>query len=268
LKNKQFIYDEKSSSLYAPDGTFLKKVFCPKAMNWNQLIVEDFEDRTRGCSVCSLSVINLDVAEVDDVIKQCNSKWGNTCVYATENSGKVIFLKDSEAPPRQDSIAIDSNGLVKIKTVRSLDDINRAVGMGYWPDVRLVKFDTKNIRSKISVGQDPKTGHVRLSSDYRLGFGTTIEAPEELGDPVQSFLEIHPFESYYPNYQASPIAAYLIPRHLEEGSEVIVEDPIEDIVGSQWNQGDSNRAENVKGRVLNKKIVLDRSNVRVTTFVG
>ena len=36
-KNKRFVYDEKTSSLYAPDGTYLKKVFCPKALNWNQL---------------------------------------------------------------------------------------------------------------------------------------------------------------------------------------------------------------------------------------
>ena len=44
-RNECFIHDEKTSSLYSPNGAFLKKVFCPKALHWNQLIVEDEQDR-------------------------------------------------------------------------------------------------------------------------------------------------------------------------------------------------------------------------------
>ena len=58
--NKRFIYDEKTSSLYAPDGTLLKKVFCPKAKRWNQLQIEEGEERWRGCQACGEKVIDLD----------------------------------------------------------------------------------------------------------------------------------------------------------------------------------------------------------------
>ena len=58
--NKPFVYDEKTSSLYSPDGEFIKKIHCPKAVHWNQLIEDNPEDRSRGCNQCNERIINLD----------------------------------------------------------------------------------------------------------------------------------------------------------------------------------------------------------------
>ena len=74
--NDRFIYDEKTSSLYAPDGVFLKQLHCPKALNWNQLLVENNEQRWRNCDKCKERVLNLDVASVTSVIQETTIKSG------------------------------------------------------------------------------------------------------------------------------------------------------------------------------------------------
>ena len=265
--NNRFIYDEKTSSLYAPDGKFLKVLSCPKAKHWNQLIVEKGEDRWRKCEDCNEDVIDLDVLEVNQAIKLVNSRWSSTCVHATENSEHVIFLRDTNAIPSLDSkdgIQEDSEKRVVIRTVRTIEDINRAAGMGYVVDIRQIKYETKKLRWKMTIGQDPQTGRILTSGDYRnafrdstIGFKTNIK-----------YREIAPFFHFYPYFQPIPIAAYLIPKGLPEGTEVLVEDPIEDFVGSSWNQGDISRAEDVLGHIENMKVVIDDLDIDVHHIVG
>jgi len=48
-------------------------------------------------------------------------------------------------------------------------------------------------------------------------------------------MEVISWYSYYLYKFESPYAAYLIFKDLKEGEKVIVEDVIEDIVGSIWN---------------------------------
>ncbi len=64
MKNQKFVYDEKTSSLYAPDGSFVKRLFCPKAKKWNQLTVAQGEERWRGCQECKEKVYELDGVSV------------------------------------------------------------------------------------------------------------------------------------------------------------------------------------------------------------
>ena len=269
--NTKFIYDEKSSSLFSPDGTFLKKIFCPKALNWNQLIVEDQEDRWRGCSQCNERVINLDVVDSEFVFINLENKFSNVCVHATSNSENVIFLKDPNKIPKASS-SLNTDGLLTIYTARSIEDIERAVGLGYWPDVRLVSYDTKNIKSKISIGQCSVTGHIESSGDYRRSFKSYSRFLE--GDNVAEINELNemkeviPFTNYYPDYQNSPIAAYLIPKGVSDNTKVMVLDPIEDFVGGDWSQGSSWRAVNVPGYIKDKKVVLEPENIEILSFMG
>jgi hypothetical protein len=262
--NNRFIYDEKTSSLYAPDGTFLKVVSCPKAKNWNQLIIEHGEERWRKCQDCHENVIDLDVLEVNQVIELVNSHWTSTCIHASKKSEKVIFLKDVNAIPTLDHIQTDSENNVVIKTVRTIGDINRAASMGYAVDIRRIKYEIKKLRWKMTIGQDPHSGRIDTSGDYRtdfkdstFGFGTNTK-----------YREITPFFSYYPYFQSIPIAAYVIPKHSPDGTKVVVEDPIEDFVGSSWNQGDISRATNVYGYIENMKVVIDETDILVEEFIG
>ena len=262
--NSKFIYDEKTSSLYSPNGTFLKTVSCPKAKHWNQLIVEDGEDRWRKCEDCDENVIDLDAVEVDQAIQLFSSSWSSTCIHATKNSDRVIFLKDMDAVPSIDKIHKDAENRIVIKTVRTEDDINRAAAMGYSVDIRQVKYDTRKLRFKMTIGQDPNSGRIRTSGDYRRTFRESEFGFEE----KSKYKEILPFFSYYPYFQPEPIAAYLIPKGTADGTEVVIEDPIEDFVGSSWNQGECSRAFGVIGKIVNMKVVIDEADIYVQELIG
>jgi len=181
----------------------------------------------------------------------------------------VIFLKDINNPenperPRQDMF--DSSeyryDLPIIKTVRSISDIKRAIQMGYWADIRLVQYKDNEIKQKFAVYQHLETGEIQIVGDYRSVISASSDLHKEVWD------EVIPFTYYYANYQEEPIAAYLIPKDLKDNSEVFVLDPIEDIVGSTWNQGDCYRARNMTGSVSNKKVILNPKSVERSDFIG
>jgi hypothetical protein len=291
--NDKFVYDEKTSVLYAPNGQALKQVHCPKAMHWNQLTVEDGEERWRGCTQCKERVVNLDVMDVGKAVSLLSQRGSKVCVHGSSESGRVIFLRDRDAIRPAADLKLDEQGRTVIQTARSEAAINRAVNLGYWPDVRLVTFDTKKLRTKVSVGQHVETGRIRLSGDYRLTFRKAddardlerkaelaeIDAVGEAEDEYTATLreecendrwvEVVPFTSYYPYFEASPIAAYLIPKHLADGANLLIEDPIEDIVGTTWNQGDAYRTSDIPGKLEGRRVVLGKlepSTVR--RFVG
>jgi hypothetical protein len=250
--------------LYAPDGSFLKVLSCPKAKHWNQLIVENGENRWRKCEDCNEDVIDLDALEVNQAIKLVESRWSLTCIHASKNSDKVIFLKDMNAIPSSDEFEVDAEKRIIIKTVRTIDDIKRAASMGYVVDVRKIKYETKKLRWKMTIGQDPQSGRIETSGDYRYIFRDST-----IGFETNSkYREITPFFSYYPYFQGIPIAAYVIPKHAPDGTKVVVEDPIEDFVGSRWNQGDIYRAKDVFGHIENMKVVIDYEDIEVCDFVG
>ena len=293
--NDKFVYDEKTSVLYAPNGQALKQVHCPKAMQWNQLSVQDGEERWRGCTQCKERVVNLDVVDVGKAVSLLAKRGSKVCVHGSSESGRVTFLKDRDAIRPAAELKLDEQGRTVIQTARSATAINRAVNLGYWPDVRLVTFDTKNLSTKVSVGQHIETGRIRLSGDYRHGFRKAddpsyLERKAELAEidaaadadanddyaamlreecEGDQWVEVVPFISYYPYYQTSPIAAYLIPQHLPDGSSLLIEDPIEDVVGTTWNQGDAYRTGAIPGKLEGRRVVLgkkDPSTVR--RFIG
>ena len=313
----KFIYDVKTSRLFDIDGTYIKTLFCPKAKHWNQLIADDPLDRSRGCNECGERVINLD--DPNAVISISHIPLKQSCVYLSRNSSNirfdssnVIFLDDEDEVPELDNPDQTDNGLLIIKTARSIDAINRAAGMGYWPDVRLIEYRDKNqalnesdkalldilndpksiaqtqpLQSKFSVGQSQQSGRIKLSGDFRKGFAKEIAEPDDGYEipnflhrqnpeenvnpnkaPAEFFKEIIPFTYYYPNYQRLPIAAYLIPPDINDGTKVIIEDPIEDIVGSTWNQGNVIRAYEVNGWIKDKKVIIDYELIMRNDFIG
>ena len=267
--SKKYIYDVKSSSLYDPNGIFLKKVFCPKAKQWNQLIADDPLDRSRGCKDCGHRVVNLDTAP------SVSWEWNKEpCVYIPAESTRVIFLNDSKGLPEANSPDKHIEGLVLIKTARTVEDINRAANMGYWPDVRFVKYKDREFdevfdarilhnqdindppQSWLAVGQNPSTGHIEWSPrDWSLfSAGSLLK-------------EIIPITGYYPNYQQLPIAAYLIPPNLPDGTEVILDDPIEDLAGRARHGGEAH-FDPIRGHVKDRKVQIDYQSVKRRHVMG
>jgi hypothetical protein len=262
--SKPFVYDEKTSSLFSPNGEFLKKVFCPKAIHWNQLIVDDSQDRSRECVECKSRIINLDNLDTEEALSIL-SKKPNTCVSASRNSPNVIFLKDKNNPssPTPAPKAWWSNDQIKldlpiINTVRNFKDIQRAVQMGFWPDIWLVDYKVTELKSKFCLYQNINTGEVKHFGDYRMSSN----------DNSEEWQEVIPWTKYYGHYQELPLAAYLIPRDLPNNTEVLIPDPIEDHIGATWNQGNTYRASNVKAIVVNKKVVIRSDSIQREDLVG
>jgi len=123
----------------------------------------------------------------------------------------------------------NTNNLRVIKTARNEDAINDAVDKGYRALVKPV-VPSKDIKTKIAVFQNKHTGRVVVSGDYRYNFNND-----------ENYKTIMDFTYYYPYSFESPFAAYLIPDDIEIGEKVFLEDLIEDIVGSCWNQGSAYR---------------------------
>ena len=117
-----------------------------------------------------------------------------------------------------------------IKTARSESAINKAARNGFFPLIKKVE-SSEEIRSKYAILQNKKTGNIEVIGDLR-DFG---------GDG--DYEQIIDFTYYYPHHFKSPFAAYLIPKDINVGERVYLEDLIEDYIGSSWNQGDIYRLE-------------------------
>ena len=214
---------------------------------------------TAGCTECAERVINLDVVSVDQAWTELRAN-SSACLHASSESDNVIFLEDRPLclPETNPNDCPDDNEVV-IYTARSIDQINRAANMGYWPDVRWVEYKGEHstlMSSSINIFQDETSGRLVVldnAEDPRLYSRPTIP---------QGCKEVIAERHFYPRYQEQPIAAYLIPIDLPDGTEVVVSDPIEDIVNG-WE-----RAFAVPAIVRNRKVILELDKVEVRHIVG
>ncbi|MEJ7611393.1 MAG: hypothetical protein WKF88_09480 [Ferruginibacter sp.] len=126
----------------------------------------------------------------------------------------------------------NENGLRTIKTARDEESINLAAINGFMPLLKKVELSDK-IRSKYAVFQNKKTGEIEVGYDFR-GYDRDGNSDYEV---------VIDWTFYYPHCFKSPFAAYLIPRDIMTGEKVFLEDLIEDLIGADWNQGDTFRLE-------------------------
>jgi hypothetical protein len=128
-----------------------------------------------------------------------------------------------------------------IRTARDIEAINNAARDGLFPLIKKV-VPSPEIRSKYSVLQSNKTGEIVVVNDFRSALDLAI-SPESFDLETIEFETIIDFTFYYPYSFPSPFAAYLVPKDIEVGEKVFIEDLIEDYVGTSWNQGDAVRLE-------------------------
>lgn len=185
--------------------------------------------------------------------------------------------------------SIDQTNLRVIKTARSEQAINKAVEQGYWPLVKPV-VPLLDIKVKFAVSQNKTTGKITVAHDYR---NENIESSIK---PVAEFIKLMQqdvsevdtnfiipkhitpkteqttvigWTYYYPYHFESPFAAYLVPSDLKIGEMVMLEDLIEDVVGSSWNQGDTYRLASCKAIWDEKEFILQHEpNERNNQVVG
>ena len=105
-----------------------------------------------------------------------------------------------------------------VKTARDKKSINEAASKGLQPLLKKV-VPSSEIRSKYAVIQNKKSGEITVTNDYRI-FHNLKENPD--------LVTVIDWTEYYPHNFASPFAAYLIPKDIQIGERVFIEDLIED----------------------------------------
>lgn len=148
-----------------------------------------------------------------------------TSEFLKRHSNRLNISDASDIPSKE-----DTSHLRVIKTARDEKSINTAVEEGFFPLVKRV-VPSSEIRTKYAVLQNPETGEVKVIGDLR-------HRSRNPDPKLETAIE---FTFYYPHSFPSPFAAYLIPADLQVGERVVLEDLIEDLVGSSWNQGDQFR---------------------------
>ena len=144
-------------------------------------------------------------------------------------------------------------GLRRIRTARDELEINLVVQMGFHPLIRPVN-PSPRIRTKFRIVQSKTTGEISVQSDFR--------------HPVPPGYEVViDWTHFYPHPWPNPYAAYLVPPDIEEGEWVVLDDLIEDLVGSVWNQGCVFRLESCRAQWINGDFVLDYDPESSTCYV-
>jgi hypothetical protein len=145
------------------------------------------------------------------------------------------------------------NNLRIIKTARTEEAINEAALLGFWPLVKPV-IPSPLIKSKYSIIQNLSNGTIEVVNDFR---------GQHVNDDTKVVID---FTYYYPHHFPSPFAAYLIPKDLIAGERVYIEDLIEDIVETNWNQGDSFRLQSCEAIWDGAELIIqfkDRNSIEI-----
>jgi len=142
-----------------------------------------------------------------------------------------------------------------IQTARGEDEIQEAVDAGF----NVLKYKVEpsdNIRITDIYILDKKTGHIEIDaySYHSITYGSSKGK------------KIIQERTYYP-YAFPPLAAYLLPEQLEVGERVVLEDLIEDIVGSSHAWG-TYRQDSAEAIWNGEKFVVDLSSFRPKVTMG
>lgn len=223
------IFDPITRALYGDDGDFLKTVDCPLALRPLQLINISNISPNRFCNSCRKTVICIDDMGSGDV-KAALSEDASLCVFSTRLAKSIIFL-------RPIGLAKENyNDLPIVQTARSLAIMEDAQARGY-------KLVFKNTGEESSFGaekyvlyQHIHTGKLWWSGDYRN------ESPHEVFGQaggskwhlIKDWFHVRPDRPF-------PLAAYIVPKDLQPGTRVYLEDVVEDVLETYWNQGNAER---------------------------
>jgi hypothetical protein len=119
-------------------------------------------------------------------------------------------------------------GLKKIRTARSLRSINSGVRQGFRPLLRKV-LPSPDIHDHFVLKRNKRTGEIVSH--------TTLS--DEIYDSPSWELALQ--GDWYPYHFKSPYAAYLIPKDIQAGEQVVLLDLIEDYAGLVYEDGTVSR---------------------------
>ena len=223
-------YVVKEMKLYTDDDRLIKRLECPLKKEWKNLLKIESEDAKRRCCECDKNV--LDISMMSDARALIIAEYDpNVCLHVHSDAENVEWIGEDEN--FRDSNSICSNELLDdcrvVKTARSKLPMNFAAIDGFNVLVKKVE-ENPEIQSKIAVRQDLQSQRVDFLGDYR--------DRDDSGSKV-----VVDFFFYSPCCSSAPVAAYIVPKDIKVGERVFIPDLIENMVGSEWNQGNVSRRE-------------------------
>jgi hypothetical protein len=284
------IFDPVTGALWTSDGRFLKRLDCPKAMKWDELGRTYIEppssesaakERARDCSYCSTKVTSLEGLSDDEVTAMLEKEPG-ACVYLRGDWKTVTVLQRMKfdeysdrfiwGAPGGETLGVDAQIVSesrskfgkrtrRVHTARTLTQMNAAAKQGLRVVIKKVPgLELSLFHEKVSVWQNTETGEVLDEAGY--WWWREAQSADTEG-PWRNVLRLNRVYSYrWP----LPFAAYLVPKDLRPNTRVLLTDPIEDIVG--WDYNGTWRARMVPATWTGADIEVHAELVEVPRVVG
>jgi hypothetical protein len=243
------IYDNNSGALYRADGKFLKTVYCPMTIRLNDLAKVAVDSPDRKCHSCGEIVKSIDDLSEMEVEKLVTAN-PNVCVFATAQVKNVVFLKPIG------HIATNYDEDLVIKTARNLQTMNDAQQRGFHLVIKDTGVSNDFGKFKYQLLQNKVSGELSWTNDYRQ-----LSVGDGDWEVKRSFTHVRQDRPF-------PIAAYLIPPGLPAGTNVYVEDLIDDVKMVMHNQGDAVRVVSAVGIWNGVDIKFDEEDFNRPMFCG
>ena len=151
----------------------------------------------------------------------------------------------------------------RIKTARTIPQMNEAVRMGYFPCVQVI-VPSPELYARKAVYQNPVSGEV-IESD-----SSVLATRHGLRDlDAEGYKKVTDFIEYDPHCSKEPFAAYLVPKDISVGERVFLEDVIENLWGGCF-RGHAIRVKEIEAVWNGSSFVLDydRSHYERQVIVG
>ncbi|MCW5640966.1 MAG: hypothetical protein KIT63_02575 [Rhodoferax sp.] len=231
------IFDQKTGSLFADDGRFMKSVRCPLALRSEQLSLSVDGSPDRFCHACNKAIRYVD-EWTDEQMRSAMEEDRNLCLFATPKAKHIVFLSSPGVDSSyEDVVHLEGKDLVRIQTMRSLEAMSDAIERGFHLVFGDTGVDNKYGDVKYVVYRNRATGRLLWSSDFRDMISLSDLQREEDSNSLEVLKEWFWVRADRP----FPMAAYAVPKDLAKGSRVYLEDLIEDVLQESWNQGNSIR---------------------------
>ena len=245
------IYDPATGGLWTSDGNFLKYLFCPMSIRWDDLGVasqqpaetlERHRDRARDCRQCGSHVISLEGlsdSEVTTVFMGDSSAcvylrtdWSNVTVLRAKNGERTSFTPIGHiAELSAEVTALLSDAIVRVHTARSREQMEAATAQGYGLVLQAVPDGTaKHWKTRLVVWYNKRTGEVWEARGRNEWLHPTDRFDWDDEDGRKDWTRALEINGYYPHKWSNAYAAYVVPKHLPPGTLVLLTDPIKDIV--------------------------------------
>lgn len=220
------IYVTDTKTLYTDSGELIKRISCPLATRLARAVSVAEPDREFNCMYCETKVKNLAYLSDEQALVAAKDN-PNVCFFATRSAPNVVHI--TQSLPLHSVV----NGWMRfkarseperlvIRTARTLEEMNFAAANGFKLLFRRVG-SVEGVRLQLAVYQNSETGRVVFTDDARYPLDSEYAT-------VKNYEAVFDYFMYQPAGPDLPVAAYVIPPNLESGTEVFVEDAIEDLL--------------------------------------